>query len=772
MAAFRSTITTLALSLLTGAALSACGGDGPVAPRVPAAAAVVGGATTGSAVVGVAVGEPLRIKVTDAGGRPIKGVAVTWSASGGGSVVALAPTTDGAGVAEASWTLGTAAGPQQASASVAGLASIAFARTALPGAPAAVRLSGDSTFAPMVGDSLRATVQVLDQYGNVIPAPQLQWATSDAGVASVSATGTVSALRGGTAVVTVTSGAARMSFTVNVRAPVVSITAVSVDTLRPGATVAIDGTGFTAGARVSIADVSAIVASVSPTRITVAVPSRYALPCRADGPAPVTVTLLSAESATRAVPIVVATKRSLAVGESVVLSDLETVRCTELPASGGRYVISVMNTSSAPNAISSFQLRGFAAGPPSAGLFADVVSGSRSISAAPRTPARFSAAVRAAQESDARHAEWLDRQREIVERYGSPVAALRAARAQEKGIGRSSSVGAADGTGGAKLGDTLTMQVVNAFGGTCSRASQVRARVTYVGTRSIVLEDVRAARAGTMDDQYALIGKEFDEVQFPIIQKNFGNPLALDAQLDNDGRIAMLFTRMINDSMPGILGYVISCDQYPKTQFAGSNQAEVFYAKVADSLQTPAAWRRGIRSTIIHEVKHITAFAEKAVRCGVGTCFEDSWLEESGARLAEELYSRTFSKETWKSNAGYAGSLGCELTLPCDDRPLMMWKHFSTLADFYANVESLTPLRGQNDTRSTFYASGWSLLRWAADHYATDEAEFLKAVTSATRPRCWPTGAWPWRSTTARTSRRAAASSACRAGTPATRSAA
>jgi hypothetical protein len=75
---------------------------------------------------------------------------------------------------------------------------------------------------------------------------------------------------------------------------------------------------------------------------------------------------------------------------------------------------------------------------------------------------------------------------------------------------------------------------------------------------------------------------------------------------------------------------------------------------------------------------------------------------------------------------------------------------------FYSRAGTLSPLFGSNDQRATFYASGWTLLRWALDHYAgTDEAAFLRALTlepsltgianlaartGRPRPRCWRTG--------------------------------
>ena len=59
-----------------------------------------------------------------------------------------------------------------------------------------------------------------------------------------------------------------------------------------------------------------------------------------------------------------------------------------------------------------------------------------------------------------------------------------------------------------------------------------------------------------------------------------------------------------------------------------------------------------------------------------------------------------------------------------------MSKHWDLLHLFYSRAGTLSPLFGSNDQRATFYASGWTLLRWALDHYGgTDEAAFLRALT-------------------------------------------
>ena len=97
-------------------------------------------------------------------------------------------------------------------------------------------------------------------------------------------------------------------------------------------------------------------------------------------------------------------------------------------------------------------------------------------------------------------------------------------------------------------------------------------------------------------------------------------------------------------------------------------------------------------------------------------------------RVAEELYSRTFtSGGAWKGNVGFSTTVRCEV-LQCDDRPLMMWKHFSVLQQYMRGVDTLTPIGAAATGDFTYYASGWSLVRWAVDQYAGDEATWLKAL--------------------------------------------
>jgi hypothetical protein len=501
------------------------------------------------------------------------------------------------------------------------------------------------------------------------------------------------------------------------------VTRVTPATLTPGAVITVEGAGFVAATGTTTLLVSGVPATVSemtPSRITAVVPAQGALPCEplAAGRVGVRRTFGAyADSASLAVAVDASVARSLAVGESVNMTD--GIGCIRLDP-GARYLVSVYNTRTDLLSSSSLRVRGASAtGGPA--VAADAGPSFRLSDVAQRAPTPEERALRAAADEHARH---LENERAIVARLGSPLPALEAARRAGGGGARPALSRAAAVP---QVGDMVT---INALYSSCSRSTPVRARVVHVGAKSIVYEDSLSPVAGKMDDEFRRVGEEFDRVQLPLIERYFGSPLAMDARLDGDGRIAMLFTNFVNDSVPNAIGFVTSCNFRSRTEAPASNQREIFYARVPRGSESPSEWRYNLRSTVIHEVKHLTAYAERFARGGGPLQLEEGWLEESTARLAEEYYARTFSGAEWKANAGFA-AVGCEVTR-CDDRPRMMLKHYTTLADFYSRVSTLSPLGGVSLTDATYYASGWLLVRWALDHYAGDEESFVRALTTET----------------------------------------
>jgi hypothetical protein len=104
---------------------------------VPGAMTANSGTTPQSAAIGTAFANPLAVTVKDAGGSPIAGVSVTFTAPGSGasgtfsnSTATIAVSTNASGVASASFTAnGTIGGPYTVTASATGIAPVNFSLT-------------------------------------------------------------------------------------------------------------------------------------------------------------------------------------------------------------------------------------------------------------------------------------------------------------------------------------------------------------------------------------------------------------------------------------------------------------------------------------------------------------------------------------------------------------------------------------------------------------------------------------------------------------------
>lgn len=165
-----------------------CGGGAEPAGPPAALTAVTPGPFAGT--VGTALAE-LRVRVEDASSRGVPGVAVRFSVAGGSGSLgvgaiggsSLTDTTDQDGLAAASWTLGTTAGEQRATAQTTGLASVEFLAAAQAGAPVTTEIQESSAFIAPVSSPTDEplAVRVTDAYGNPVAGVPVSWAALAAG---------------------------------------------------------------------------------------------------------------------------------------------------------------------------------------------------------------------------------------------------------------------------------------------------------------------------------------------------------------------------------------------------------------------------------------------------------------------------------------------------------------------------------------------------------------------------------------------------------------
>lgn len=137
---------------------------------------------------------PLTIRVTDAEGRPVPRVPISFRVVSGGGSVATSATTDSAGRAAARWRLGTStADSQRVEVTLTGAAAIPaviFRASALAGRPATLsKVSGDGQegeVAQRLPQMLVAAVK--DAYGNPVPRAVVRWTAEASSIAPQSDT--------------------------------------------------------------------------------------------------------------------------------------------------------------------------------------------------------------------------------------------------------------------------------------------------------------------------------------------------------------------------------------------------------------------------------------------------------------------------------------------------------------------------------------------------------------------------------------------------------
>lgn len=207
--------------------LTALGCDPATAPQThpPARLAIVSGDDQAGSV-GTALGQQLVVMVTDAGGRGVPNINVSWSTSAGrGSVNPSTSATDARGQAATNWTLGTLAGVDSVTATVAGVGNRILTARVQAGPAATLKLSPDSISLDRPGDTLRLTAEAADQFGNPVTPGTLTWTVSDTSVAEISPAGIVRAKRTGATAISASFNNLRTSAKVVVLGPYTFITA-------------------------------------------------------------------------------------------------------------------------------------------------------------------------------------------------------------------------------------------------------------------------------------------------------------------------------------------------------------------------------------------------------------------------------------------------------------------------------------------------------------------------------------------------------------------
>jgi hypothetical protein len=259
----------------------------------------------------------------------------------------------------------------------------------------------------------------------------------------------------------------------------------------------------------------------------------------------------------------------------------------------------------------------------------------------------------------------------------------------------------------------------------------IGARTVYSGQHVQIVADTSLtnwpAQYRPDSSWYASFGQEYDTLTYAKHMLTYiGDPLAYDAtQLSGVGKVTIVLTPVLNGQGSGVSGggmvlaFVDGCDLV-KNACPTSNLTEMIYHLVPNANFSVNFWEREIRPTMAHESKHIVSITNRWYQGGGN--LEEVWLEEGLAQISSEIWGRNYNAATWRGNAGFAETLGCEVTgyLAACNTPTSPYtfygSHMAWLHQYLQGLDSIPEtLDGTTPGR---YGAGWSLARWTIDLFA------------------------------------------------------
>lgn len=444
---------------------------------------------------------------------------------------------------------------------------------------------------------------------------------------------------------------------------------------------------------------------------------------------------------------VAATAVTLTAGQSAAFLTSSNFNAALSVQGGSQYLVTIVNTNPTYQQSESFSLTG-SFGVSALAQRGPVVQSPAPVRAVP-PPAHAIAklprqdAARRAREQN--HVAQLAANRRLFARAGNPRAAWASARS--RGAVTPSISASVNQT----VGSVTKLYVGNSIDGGCSSVDSIGARTVAVGQHVLVFADTDLTRWPQQyrpdSSFYASFASEFDQITWPHLIANIGNPLAYDASLSGTGKVSIVLTPVLNNLTGGsssdgiVVAYVSLCDFYPNHSASigngFSNQTEMLYSLVpaANAISSITDWEDELRATVAHEAKHIVSFTDRIINNSPE--LEEVWLEEGLANISSEIWMRNFNQATWLGHATFAQTIACEVDLassnfPCDAADNKPWGlYFSHLPFFFDYLlgESLLNNEGLGLDSPSDYGAGWAFARWATDQYAAgSEPTFVKSL--------------------------------------------
>ncbi|MEO6878586.1 MAG: hypothetical protein ABI205_08915, partial [Gemmatimonadaceae bacterium] len=264
-------------------------------------------------------------------------------------------------------------------------------------------------------------------------------------------------------------------------------------------------------------------------------------------------------------------------------------------------------------------------------------------------------------------------------------------------------------------------------------------RVVAISNRAIVVADTANPAGGYTDAEYASFGTTFDTLIDPLDRQAFGDP----SDIDGNGRVVVFFTKTVNDLTPAtsasyIGGFFFARDLFPAqstTEYdgcVGSNVGEMFYVMVPDPTRGGAFAKANVGSevygTLVHEYQHLINASRRMYVNTSAAAFEESWLDEGLAHMAEELlFYRVAGLQPRQDIDPVAIRASETVRSAFNDYASA---NFGRYEQYLLAPSAYSPY-ADNDSLATRGAS-WAFLRYAADHKASSDGTIWHDLVNST----------------------------------------
>ena len=275
------------------------------------------------------------------------------------------------------------------------------------------------------------------------------------------------------------------------------------------------------------------------------------------------------------------------------------------------------------------------------------------------------------------------------------------------------------------LGQQRTFNVLRSAEATGTKPAdfvQVKSTARYVGSHiAIFVDDSAPASGGYTQGDLGEIGGLFDDHLHPLGVSAFG----AETDVNGDGVVLVLLTDRVT-RLAGcaggqvVVGLFFAVDLF--RNLVGSNNAEIFYGLVPDEACGVDRDRaiELLPSVFIHEFQHMINYGQHVIQRSGDA--EDTWLDEGLSGFAEELGGRLVPDDR------------------CVNADCLTQFHAGNLINAYdylavvGDAALIGPRRPPLPL--TQYGATWLFVRWAADHFATEQplgTDLTRSLVQTTR---------------------------------------